>query len=548
MRLFLVVRPSAVLIALASSAALAAPPTLDHLFPAGVARGGSAEVTAAGKFDRWPVRGWSSSPGILIEAGAEKGKLTIRAAPDAPPGVHWVRVFDEEGASSPRPFLVGLVPEVSEVEPNDAPGSAQKVGAGPVTINGRLAKNGDVDGFSIRLRKGQTLVAAMEANRRLGSPMDGVLQVASPAGFVLAQVDDENGRDPRIVFEAPADGEFLVRAFAFPFVQESSIRFAGGATFIYRLTLSAGPFVDHPFPMAVSRGESGEVELSGWNIPEAARRATVEAPGVDEEIVRLALSALANEAEVRVVDLPAIVEAEPNALAAPQPIRLPVAISGRIDPSRDVDAFGFEAAKGDRIDIRVESRSLGLPLDAVLRIEDARGNILAEVDDVKGTVDPETRFVVPADGPYRVSVRDLNGRGGPRHAYLLSVSVPRPDFSLSLKADQFPLAPGKPTEIAVAIDRRDGYGDPIEIGLEGHFDGVIAPTVTSFASGPTAKNVTLRLSPCECARTGPARVVGLGGDGRARPARATVAGPGGSIDSLWLSVPARSAPALAPAR
>jgi len=80
------VRLSSALLALASSAA-AAPPTLDHLFPGGVARGASAEVTASGRFERWPVRGWSSSPGLAIEAGAEKGKLTIRAAPDAVPGL-----------------------------------------------------------------------------------------------------------------------------------------------------------------------------------------------------------------------------------------------------------------------------------------------------------------------------------------------------------------------------------------------------------------------------------------------------------------------------
>jgi len=531
------------MLALAGSA-FAAPPTLDHLFPGGVARGASAEVTASGKFDRWPVRGWSSSPGIAIEAGGEKGKLTIRAAPDAPPGLHWVRLFDEEGATAPRPFLVGLVPEVVEVEPNDAPGAAQRVGATPATINGRLEKNGDVDTYSVRLKKGQTLVAAMEANRRLGSPMDGVLQVASPEGFVLAQVDDEAGRDPIVVFEAPADGDFLVRAFAFPFVQESSIRFAGGAAFIYRLTLTAGPFVDHPFPLALARGESGEVDLAGWNIPEAGRRLTIEAAGDldDEGVIRVALPTAANEAEIRVFDGPSIVEPGAGAPPAPRPIRVPVAISGRIDPPGDVDAFSFAAAKGDRIDFRVESRSLGLPLDALLRVEDAGGAVLAEVDDVKGAVDPETRFVAPADGPYRVTVRDLNRRGGLRHAYLLTATAPSPDFALSLKADQFPLAPGKPTEIVVAVDRREGYAEAIKIGLASHFDGVIAPAATSFPAGPTAKAVTLKLSPCDCARTGPIRVVGVAGDGRTRAARAPVPGSSRTIGSAWLSTP-KAAPA-----
>jgi len=222
-------RPILLLLALAS-VAVAKPPTLEHLFPAGAARGSTVEVTASGQFERWPVRGWSSSEGLAIRAGAEKGKLSMVVAPDAPTGVHWVRLFDDEGASSPRPFVVGVLPELLEVEPNDETGRAQRIDRPDVVVNGRLAKTGDVDGYVVRLRKGQRLVASMEANRRLGSPMDGVLQVASADGFVLAQNDDEHDRDPQIAFQAPADGDYVVRAFAFPFVQESSIRFAGAPT------------------------------------------------------------------------------------------------------------------------------------------------------------------------------------------------------------------------------------------------------------------------------------------------------------------------------
>jgi len=166
-----------------ASVAIAKPPTLEHLFPAGAARGSTVEVTASGQFDRWPVRGWSSSAGIAIKAEGEKGKLSIAVAPDAPTGVHWVRLFDDEGASAPRPFVVGVLPEVTEVEPNDEPGQAQRVDRPDLVVNGRLAKTGDVDGYVVRLKKGQRLVASMEANRRLGSPMDGVLQVASAEGF-----------------------------------------------------------------------------------------------------------------------------------------------------------------------------------------------------------------------------------------------------------------------------------------------------------------------------------------------------------------------------
>jgi hypothetical protein len=524
------------LLALASPA-VAKPPTLDHLFPAGAARGSTVEVAASGQFERWPVRGWASSPEIAIRSGQDKGTITVEVAPGAPAGGHWIRLFDEQGASAPRPFVVGTLPEANEVEPNDEPGQAQRVDRPDLVINGRLGKNGDVDGFRVALKKGRTLVASMEANRRLGSPMDGVLQVASADGSVLAQVDDDQDRDPRIAFQAPTDGDYVVRAFAFPFVQESSIRFAGAPSFIYRLTLATGGVADHAYPLAVSPLGPSVVEAWGWNIPEAARRLAIEPPGETEGTFRPPSPCLAVGPEVRIVASPSIVEAEPNDFGHPQSVVPPVAISGRIDPPGDVDAYAFAARKGETLTFRVQSRSIGQPLDAVLRISDASGASLIEVDDAGKGFDPALRFVAPAEATYRATVRDLNAMGDPRHAYLLVAEAPRPDFALTLKADQFPINPGQTAEIAVAVERREGFAEAIEIGLVGHFDGAIVPPVRSVSPGPTAAAVTLRLATCDCARTGPIRVVGTTGDGRRKFATAPVAAPPGAIEWAWLAVP-----------
>ncbi len=495
------------------------------------------EVAASGQFERWPVRAWASIPGIAIKPGAEKGKLTVTIAPDAPPGVHWLRLFDDEGATSPRPFVVGQLPEVNEVEPNDEPTAAQRVDSSGVTVNGRLGKTGDVDGFQVALKKGQTLVAALEANRRLGSPMDGVLQVASAEGFVLAQNDDDLERDPRIAFEAPRDGDYIIRAFAFPIVQESAIRFAGAPGFIYRLTLTTIGFADHAYPLSVTIGSPSEVEAVGWNIPESARRIMAESPD-NRGVFSISHPMLSGPVEVRAVEAPSIVEVEPNDRAHPQSIPVPSAISGRIDRPGDVDTFAFLARKEDRLVFRVESRSLGQPLDAVLRVADASGATINEVDDDRKGVDPEVRFTAPSDGTFRISVRDLNGHGGPRHAYLLTAGPPRPDFALMLKTEHFAITPGQPMDLVVTVERREGYAEPIEIGLAEHFDGVIASPVTSGKSGPSTSSVTLKLTACDCVRPGPIRVVGVSGDGLRRAAMATVAGLSSPIDSAWLT-PAR---------
>jgi hypothetical protein len=107
--------------------------------------------------------------------------------------------------------------------------------------------------------------------------MDAILQVVSTNGFVLEENNDDHELDPQIVFTAKNEGTYILRIFAFPAQPDTSIRCAGGETYIYRLTLTTRGFGDHTFPLAVSRGEPATVEVSGWNIPAAMKQLTVKA-------------------------------------------------------------------------------------------------------------------------------------------------------------------------------------------------------------------------------------------------------------------------------
>src|SRR5262245_40885142 len=80
------------------SVATAAPPKLNALFPAGAERGTTTNINAAGTFDKWPVKVWVDRPGLDITVATEKNTLTVTVAPDAKPGVYWLRLYDDEGA------------------------------------------------------------------------------------------------------------------------------------------------------------------------------------------------------------------------------------------------------------------------------------------------------------------------------------------------------------------------------------------------------------------------------------------------------------------
>ena len=169
---------------------------------------------------------------------------------------------------------------------------------------------------------------------------------------------------------------------------------------------------------------------------------------------------------------------------------------------------------------------------------DAAGKTLAETDDVGESLDPELAFTAPADGKYRVVVRDLNGRGGPHHAYLLRALAPKPDFTLTLSADKFDVTSGKPANVVVKVVRTNGFAQAIDVMAEDLPDCVVATTARSKASDASAKSVTIVIRADGCSHSGPFRVVGRAADGKAisRHAFAPIPEFETTTDRPWLTV------------
>lgn len=516
----------------------AAPPQVDYLFPAGAGQGETVEVSAGGTFSTWPPQVWTDRPGVVFAPQKQKGKLEATVAADATPGVVWMRLYDAEGASTLRPFVVGTLPETLEKEPNDDPDAPQKLAQSTV-VNGRLEKRGDVDTFAVTLSAGQTLVAAMRANTQLGSPVDPVLQFCSADGFVLLQNDDEYGLDPLLVVAAPRDGTYLVRTFGFPSTPNSTVGFAGAENYVYRLTVTTDGYVDHALPMAVGRDKATAVRLSGWNLSPELLEQTIP-PGDGDEAL-LTHAKLANTLSLARTEYPSIVAGAAATPADPQPIELPCVVSGRLEQRRQAQAFSFSAAKGDKFTFRIESRALGCPLDALLTMTDETGKTYLEVDDAgREERDAVLNFTAPAASRYILVVRDLHDRGGPRFAYRLTCHEQQPDFTLSLAAGEFTIAAGDTLEIPVTVARQFGYKEEIAVSAEGLPDGVTAEKVVSQGSGATAKSVNLKLTaatdakPISCA----VRIVGRAGDGPVQAASFSVGETGATQTAAWLTIAA----------
>lgn len=459
-------------------------PAIDRTLPAGGQRGTTIDIKFIGKPGDGDLRVIGEDDSIVFTPNEKKDAASVVISETSRPGVHWLRFSNADGATQLKPFIVGLIPEITESEPNEKISEATVVSSPSVTINGVLAKSGDVDTYAFTLTKGQTLVAAVQANEVLGSPMDGVLQIVNARGTVVAQNDDDTSRDPRIAFPVPEDGTWYVRTFAFPAAPDSSIHFAGGADYVYRLTLTSGPVIEHIEPlMCYAKDSETSLTLFGSNIPNA----TVVIPADQQELTE----PYALPFRVPRIEIPSIVESQ---LAAERILSIPIAVTGRI-ASAGASAFLLTATKGQKLSIGIQAQRIRSLLDPVLAVEDSSGKVIKESDDIGGdNHDAEMHITIPADGQYRVVIRDRFQDFGDRYFYVLRCEETSASFAATIASTAETLKADKPLEIPITIVRQHGFAEPIDVRVEGLPEGLTFECPRSEKDGETSKKVTLKIS------------------------------------------------------
>lgn len=501
-------------------------PAIDRLFPSGGHVGETIQVRLSGKPGDGPLRVWSESGQLQCQVDEKGDVMSVVIPQDATPGTHWLRFYNSSGATTLRPFVVGILPEMQEQEPNNTLAEAGSFEARSYVANGVLEKTGDVDVFSVSVTRGQTLVAAVQAHRVLGSPMDSVVQILDAHGTVLGQNDDDHGNDSLLAVQATQDGRCFVRIFAFPSEPNSSIQFAGGPAYVYRLMISTGPVADHTWPMAVQAGRMADVEVHGWNLPDKLTIAAPESlPRTGEAAIRIP-GPFALPVMVDVVGHPSIGESESS--AATSDFTSPFSITGVIARPRERDVFHVSGKKNQKLRCEVIARVRYSMLDPVLRVLADDGKVLKEVDDIdRGQPDARLDVTLPADGRCQIEVRDRFAHGGPRFFYRLQCDDVRPSVRLKVKEAEFELVSGKALEIPVTIERLDGFDRPLQIRVVGLPDACTSEPVRSEKDGETSKSVSIKVSG--------AAIQGFSGPIRFEAVDASESGESGASTGPWLA-------------
>lgn len=442
----------------------------------------------------------------------KKGVGKVEIAGDAKPGVRHLRLVGPKGATSPRPFSIGTLPELDEKEPNNRLAEAQVLDAFPVTLNGVLPSRPDIDNFRVTLKKGECLVVAGES-RALGAPTNLLIRMRDAEARELLIQMDYRTRDPLLGFTAPADGDYFLE------IQEVMNNYSGiNQDYVYRVTVSKGPWVDYVFPPSAQRGVTSKLTFFGWNLGGKSGPSQLEVdvavPGDAGATYPVAVPGVPYAVPVAVGNTPHSVEREPEDPALAVPVSVPGTVCGAFGKPGDVDRFQFTAKAGQVIELDVDARELVSLADPIMLLQDAAGKTLATVDDADGTRDPRLVWTAPADGNYTVVLRDVasGSRGGSGYFYRLTLEPPHTALRVTIADPTLILKPGGKLDVAVtvALPRRD---DDLDLQVEGLPAGVTATmggmgTAPAPAAGgrgrrrPSGPTVTLTLTASADAKPG----------------------------------------------
>ena len=452
-------------------------PLLTYVFPAGGRRGTTVPAIATGTDlggDASATSVWISGKGVTGRVLAFKDpthvNIELTVAPDTELTEREIRLITAGGVSNRCRFYVGDLPEVSEVEPNSDKAQPQVLPSLPLIVNGQITDS-DRDYFRFHAQAGQKLVLSVLG--RVIEPFianavpgwfDPCLTVYDANGEQVAYADDfRTSPDPVMFFEVPKEGDYTVEL--------RDIIFRGRPDFIYRLTIGALPFVTDIFPLGGQAGTTAHVQLHGYNL--AKNTLTADLPKEPGKLTN----------DPRFGGLPFLVdskcdemEREPNDTPeTAQKITTPAVVNGRIQKPGDIDYYQFTAKKGEKLVMDVMARRLGSPLDSILTLFDAKGNLLAENDDWTDlTESPATHhadshllYTFGSDGTYSLRLRDIQGNGGEEYAYRLSVAPPQPDFVLRIVPDNPRMGQGDTAAITVTAIRKDNFDGEIRLDVEG---------------------------------------------------------------------------------
>ncbi len=344
---------------------LVRPASLNPISPRGAKRGSIVTIPLSGNGIGRANRILLDDPGISArilrstKPDSTRIDVELKVAPDARLGGHRLLVQTPLGIPPAQSFAVTAFDEVPEAK------AAAIVSKLPATLVGTIDTPGDVDEFELSVTRGSTIVFDV-LSRSLGSPLEPIVSLFDPSGRILAESNrNENGGDPVLIYQAPADAKFKLRV--------ADALLTGSGNHAYRIQAGTLPVVTSSFPLGVEAGKAVDVALVGGNIPSTVTVKGDASPGTTIPLSGATGGAITGRS-VLVARGPQQVEGEDSdARDSAVRVATPGGLSGRISRPGDVDFVRFSARKGETWIVEIQGRRLGSPIDPIIEILDAQG-------------------------------------------------------------------------------------------------------------------------------------------------------------------------------
>ncbi len=433
----------------------------------------------------------TAAPKLLDEQPQPQfGQFTVAIAPEVPAGIYEVRAKGRFGLSNPRAFLVTQSPvQLVEVE-HTKKETAVDLSLQQITVDKTYPQRRNF--YNVTLAANDRLYVCGHA-RRIDSRAVVALALLDTAGHEVARARAIGEFPAELTYKVNQAGTFTLVAYDF--------LYQGGEGFSYAIQASVDAAnTDTPPENELKRlcATSGDsIRVARTDVTGGSAKPLVSDPTA--AIVQTLAATVAT---------PTNANAERSA---------PFTERGRFLPTTPSINFDFKANAGQVLWIEVNSSKLDQLTDPRIIVykvnRDANGKEtlqqLAEQDDA-ATIgpagmklrqrDPYIQFTAPENANYRILLADNATGKRPTEAvnFVLTVREPQPSYEL-LAYQPFPskdpaqsknwasnLMRGGTETIHVLVLRRDGFGDAIELSVEGLPPGVTSEKAVVPAGGTEA--------------------------------------------------------------
>lgn len=428
--------------------------TTGYLFPAGGQVGTTVEIMAGGLNINKAVKVLFNHPGItgelvpFVEPAAakkkrkrlndqsspqlaDKVKIRITIAPNVPCGLYELRLQGPQGVSNMLPFEVASYPDVIDVGKTTLrkPNVVQSL---PAVLCGQVTPGG-IDYFKFSGKQGDRIVASVKARQLVPYIADAVpgwfqpvIKIVDSRGREVAYCDDYyHNVDPVIMTTLPKDGDYTLM------IHDAIYR--GREDFNYRIQIGVIPFVTGRYPAYGVVGKKVKQRLVGENL------------GAEQEVVKVKkegynllshTTATGTSNAVSFYALPKRVKLLHNPKQGAM-LTVGTAIADSLTATSKIKRYRVNVEARKPLFVELIGRRNGSRIDAVMRLRDQYGKILAQVDDTEDPIqglmtfhaDPVLNYMPKVGGVLILEVEDLYRGSGEDYHYLLRRHNQMPSFN-----------------------------------------------------------------------------------------------------------------------